>query len=42
MAIMRNEIFGPVLPIQIVDDLEEAIHYSNELGLWSDLIDLHE
>ena len=25
MEIMRQEIFGPVLPIQIIDDLDEAI-----------------
>lgn len=39
MAIMRNEIFGPVLPIQIVDDLEEAITLANdcEYGLTSSL-----
>jgi len=30
MDIMRREIFGPVLPIQIIDDLDEAIHYSND------------
>lgn len=30
MEIMREEIFGPVLPIQIVDDLDEAIALSNE------------
>ncbi|AIG01472.1 Lactaldehyde dehydrogenase [Pseudomonas fluorescens] len=30
MAIMREEIFGPVLPIQIVDDLDEAIALAND------------
>lgn len=30
MAIMRDEIFGPVLPIQIVDDLDEAIALAND------------
>ncbi len=30
MAIMREEIFGPVLPIQIIDDLDEAIHLAND------------
>ncbi|ONF43421.1 aldehyde dehydrogenase [Marinobacter lutaoensis] len=37
MAIMREEIFGPVLPIQIVDDLDEAIALANdcEYGLTS-------
>lgn len=37
MEIMRKEIFGPVLPIQIVDSLEEAITYANdcEYGLTS-------
>jgi len=39
MEIMRKEIFGPVLPVQIVDDLDEAIAYSNasEYGLTSSL-----
>ena len=39
MAIMREEIFGPVLPIQIVDDLEEAIALANdsEYGLTSSI-----
>lgn len=39
MAIMREEIFGPVLPIQIVDDLDEAIALANdcEYGLTSSL-----
>jgi lactaldehyde dehydrogenase/glycolaldehyde dehydrogenase len=37
MEIMRKEIFGPVLPIQIVDSLDEAIAYANdcEYGLTS-------
>ncbi|MBZ5876306.1 aldehyde dehydrogenase [Chromohalobacter israelensis] len=30
MEIMRKEIFGPVLPIQIVDDLDEAIALAND------------
>ena len=30
MDIMREEIFGPVLPIQIVDDLDEAIVLAND------------
>ncbi|MEE1924719.1 aldehyde dehydrogenase [Pseudomonas sp. 148P] len=39
MEIMRKEIFGPVLPIQIVDDLDEAIVLSNdsEYGLTSSI-----
>ncbi len=39
MEIMREEIFGPVLPIQIVDDLDEAIALANasEYGLTSSL-----
>jgi lactaldehyde dehydrogenase / glycolaldehyde dehydrogenase len=39
MEIMREEIFGPVLPIQIVNNLEEAIEYSNdsEFGLTSSI-----
>lgn len=37
MEIMRKEIFGPVLPIQAVDSLEEAIDLANdsEYGLTS-------
>ncbi|MFB4204730.1 Lactaldehyde dehydrogenase [wastewater metagenome] len=37
MEIMRKEIFGPVLPIQVVDDLDEAIALANdsEYGLTS-------
>ncbi|WP_250485278.1 aldehyde dehydrogenase [Caballeronia sp. GaOx3] len=30
MSIMRDETFGPVLPIQIVEDLEEAITLAND------------
>ncbi|GHC25150.1 aldehyde dehydrogenase [Kushneria pakistanensis] len=30
MEIMRHEIFGPVLPIQIVEDLDEAIRLAND------------
>ncbi|MCQ4271006.1 aldehyde dehydrogenase [Pseudomonas kuykendallii] len=39
MEIMRKEIFGPVLPVQIVDDLDEAIALSNdcEYGLTSSI-----
>lgn len=39
MEIMRKEIFGPVLPIQIVDDLDKAIALANdcEYGLTSSL-----
>jgi lactaldehyde dehydrogenase/glycolaldehyde dehydrogenase len=39
MPIMREEIFGPVLPIQIIDDLDEAIALSNdcEFGLTSSI-----
>ncbi|KAF1310694.1 aldehyde dehydrogenase [Pseudomonas sp. SG-MS2] len=39
MEIMRKEIFGPVLPIQIVDSLDEAIALANdcEYGLTSSL-----
>lgn len=39
MDIMRKEIFGPVLPIQVVDSLEEAIALSNDsdLGLTSSI-----
>ena len=25
MEIMRSEIFGPVVPVNVVDDLDEAI-----------------
>lgn len=39
MAIMREEIFGPVLPIQVVDSLDEAIALANdsEYGLTSSI-----
>jgi lactaldehyde dehydrogenase/glycolaldehyde dehydrogenase len=39
MEIMRKEIFGPVLPIQIVDGLDEAILRANdsEYGLTSSI-----
>lgn len=39
MDIMRQEIFGPVLPIQVVDSLEEAIALANDssYGLTSSL-----
>jgi lactaldehyde dehydrogenase/glycolaldehyde dehydrogenase len=39
MEIMRKEIFGPVLPIQIIDDLDEAIAMANdcEYGLTSSI-----
>jgi len=39
MEIMRDEIFGPVLPIQIVDSLDEAIMLSNDsdFGLTSSI-----
>lgn len=30
MDIMRTEIFGPVLPVQIVDSLEEAVSLAND------------
>ncbi|KJV28315.1 aldehyde dehydrogenase [Aquitalea magnusonii] len=37
MEVMRQEIFGPVLPIQVVDSMEEAIALANdsEYGLTS-------
>ncbi|TAL83136.1 MAG: aldehyde dehydrogenase [Candidimonas sp.] len=39
MEIMQKEIFGPVLPIQVVDSLDEAIGYANdsEYGLTSSI-----
>ena len=39
MEIMRAEIFGPVLPIQVVDSLDEAIACSNDsdFGLTSSI-----
>src|SRR6218665_3478308 len=30
MSIMRDEIFGPVLPLQAVDDMDEAIALAND------------
>ncbi|RJS93770.1 aldehyde dehydrogenase [Salinisphaera sp. Q1T1-3] len=37
MDVMKDEIFGPVLPIQVVDDLDEAIALANnsDYGLTS-------
>jgi len=37
MDVMTKEVFGPVLPIQVVDDLDEALAYANdsEYGLTS-------
>jgi lactaldehyde dehydrogenase/glycolaldehyde dehydrogenase len=39
MEIMRKEIFGPVLPVQVVEDLDEAIALANdsEYGLTSSI-----
>jgi len=39
MDVMRSEVFGPVLPIQVVDSFDEAIALSNdsEFGLTSSL-----
>lgn len=39
MDIMRNETFGPVLPIQAIDSLAEGIRYANdsEYGLTSSI-----
>jgi lactaldehyde dehydrogenase / glycolaldehyde dehydrogenase len=39
MEIMRREIFGPVLPVQLVDSLDEAVAFANdsEYGLTSSL-----
>ncbi|VFS49972.1 Lactaldehyde dehydrogenase [Budvicia aquatica] len=39
MEIMRKEIFGPVLPIQIIDSLDEGIALANdcEYGLTSSI-----
>jgi lactaldehyde dehydrogenase / glycolaldehyde dehydrogenase len=39
MEIMRKEIFGPVLPVQVVDSLDEAVALSNdsEYGLTSSI-----
>jgi succinate-semialdehyde dehydrogenase/glutarate-semialdehyde dehydrogenase len=30
MAVMREETFGPVLPIMVVDSLDEAVRWANE------------
>ncbi|WP_374485118.1 aldehyde dehydrogenase [Zoogloea sp.] len=39
MDVMRKEIFGPVLPIQIIEDLDEALALANdsEYGLTSSI-----
>lgn len=39
MNVMNQEIFGPVLPLQIVDDLDEAIAHANnsDFGLTSSI-----
>src|SRR5665647_517900 len=39
MEVMKSEVFGPVLPIQVVDSFDEAIALSNdsEFGLTSSL-----
>ena len=39
MDVMRKEVFGPVIPIQPVDDLDEAIALANdtEYGLTSSI-----
>ena len=39
MDIMQKEIFGPVLPVHVVDDLDEAIAQANdsEYGLTSSI-----
>ncbi len=39
MEIVREEIFGPVMPIVVVDDLDQAIAYANdsEYGLTSSI-----
>lgn len=29
-GVMQNEIFGPVIPVMIVDDLDQALVYANE------------
>ncbi|AFQ52197.1 aldehyde dehydrogenase [Burkholderia cepacia] len=46
MDIMRTETFGPVLPIQSIDSLDEAVRYANdsEYGLTSSIFanDLNE
>ncbi len=30
MLVMREETFGPVLPVMVVDSIDEAIHYAND------------
>lgn len=39
MDVMKEEIFGPVLPLQVVDDLDEAIAHANnsDFGLTSSI-----
>jgi lactaldehyde dehydrogenase/glycolaldehyde dehydrogenase len=39
MEVMRKELFGPVLPVQVVDSMEEAIEEANdsEFGLTSSI-----
>ncbi|MBC7183864.1 MAG: aldehyde dehydrogenase family protein, partial [Marinobacter sp.] len=39
MDVMKKEVFGPVLPFQIVEDLDEALVYANdtEYGLTSSI-----
>jgi lactaldehyde dehydrogenase/glycolaldehyde dehydrogenase len=39
MDIVQREIFGPVIPIVVIDDLEQAISYANdsEYGLTSSI-----
>lgn len=39
MDVMRKEVFGPVLPFQVVEDLDEALVYANdtEYGLTSSI-----
>jgi acyl-CoA reductase-like NAD-dependent aldehyde dehydrogenase len=32
MAVMREETFGPVLPVMVVDSLDEALQLANESG----------
>ena len=43
MEIIHREIFGPVLPVVTVDDLDEAIAYANDsdYGLISSLQQTH-
>lgn len=39
MQVMRDEIFGPVLPVQVVEDLDEALALANasDYGLTSSI-----